>query len=153
MVAQDDMETSHILILVVVAVCATAGQEISPPSLCQRVNGSSVRQIGCISEALVPKDGTFQIALQVQTTKRAGDRVPLVQLKEVMVRIMVLGRLKGVTRVATMTASTLTTARTIVNGTTTTVNGAARTRVVGAETVGITAFRRPGPRLRGTRIP
>ena len=56
------MGTLHMVILVAVAVSAVAtGLEISPPSLCQRVNGSSVRQIGCISEALVPKDGTYEV--------------------------------------------------------------------------------------------
>ena len=55
------MGTLYIVILVAVAVSAATGQEISPPSLCQRVNGSSVRQIGCISEALVPKDGTYEV--------------------------------------------------------------------------------------------
>ena len=38
-----------------------AGED-PPASLCQRVSqGSNVRQVGCISEGLVPRNGTYEV--------------------------------------------------------------------------------------------
>ena len=38
---------------------------LGTPSLCQKVSGSNVRHVGCISEALVPKNGTYEVGLYV----------------------------------------------------------------------------------------
>ena len=50
------------LVVIMAAAAVTVAEDLDHPTLCQRVsNGSNVRHVGCISEALVPQNGTYEV--------------------------------------------------------------------------------------------
>ena len=58
------MGTWAVVVIMAAAAAVAAGEDAeAPPSLCQRVSqgSSSVRHVGCISEALVPQNGTYEV--------------------------------------------------------------------------------------------